>query len=183
MSKQYSPASKDLEDRIARIVRRWHPDLEGVTIQALFVFTDEPGCALKHQGYPAAAVAKIVGTKERAAGMADALIVVDRYTYSGFTEARRDALIDHELQHLTRALDDEGRPKSDVLGRPKLEMRLHDHQLGWFDEIANRHGDASLEVAQARELIQASGQIYFDFGDPGDDDADEAEELQEAASA
>jgi putative metallopeptidase len=96
--------------------------------------------------------------------MADASIVVDRATWLSLSPAQRSALIDHELQHFERVLDDESeRPKSDAIGRPKLAMRKHDHQFGWFDEIAQRHGDASFEVRQAKQLIEHSGQLYFDF--------------------
>lgn len=168
MSKQYSTASADVINRIERLQQKFHSNLEGVTIQSLFVFSEEPGCALKHQGYPAGAIAKIVSTKDRAAGLADAMIVVDRYTYSGLTEKRKDALIDHELYHFDLARDKDGFPKADGLGRLKLKMRMHDHQLGWFDAIANRHGEHSMEVVQAKELIAASGQIYFNFGDEPD---------------
>lgn len=163
MPKTYSAASEDVEQRIARLRAQYHQHLEGVTIQALFVYGDDSDPVLKHQGYPAAAVTKIVGTKERAAGLADALIVIDRYTYAGLPGPTKDALLDHELYHLARPLDDRERPKYDVLGRPKLEMRMHDQQLGWFDEIAARHGEHSFEVMQAKELIEGSRQLYFDF--------------------
>jgi len=42
-------------------------------------------------------------------------------------------------------------------------MRKHDHQFGWFDAVAQRHGEASPEVRQARVLMESSGQLYFDF--------------------
>jgi hypothetical protein len=61
--------------------------------------------------------------------------------------------------------DGEGKetPAFDALDRPKLAMRKHDHQFGWFDEVAQRHGEASPEVRQARVLMEKSGQLYFDF--------------------
>jgi hypothetical protein len=79
--------------------------------------------------------------------------------------AHMNALIDHELEHLTTVLDvDTGKPKFDGQNRPKLQMRQHDHQLGWFDAIARRHGEASPEICQARELLEQTKQLYFDFG-------------------
>lgn len=163
MAKQYDKASKDVLDRIHRMRQKYHQHLDQVRIGALFVFTDEPECALKQQGYEKAAMAKIIGTQERAAGLPDALIVIDRYTYSGLTAKECDALIDHELTHIAPEIDDNGAPKFDVLDRPKLKMRLHDWQLGWFDEVAQRHGEHAPEVKQARELMEGSGQLYFDF--------------------
>lgn len=164
MAKQFSRASKDVLTRIERLVGKHYPELDGVTISALFVFNDDSDPVLTHQGYPAAAMARIVSTRERAAGLEDAMIVIDRATYSGLTTKQCDALLDHELYHITRVIDEKTeQPKADVLGRPKLTIRKHDWQLGWFDEIVQRHGEHSMEVRQARELMEGSGQLYFDF--------------------
>lgn len=163
--KTYSEAP-DVSGTVEEIQELHHPELDGVTVGVLFVFDDEESSdsVLKYQGYPAQAVARITPLRDRAMGLADALIVVDRANWVALTQSQRDALIDHELTHLTRALDKETqRPKSDVLGRPKLRMRQHDHQFGWFDEIAQRHGEASPEVRQATRLMESSGQLYFDF--------------------
>lgn len=164
--KTYSASSADLEKVIDRMKSEHHPDLDSVSVSALFVFDDESGeQLLKHQGYPAAAVVSITPVRQRALGVADAVIVVDRAEWTSLTAAQRDALIDHELTHLTRVVDEEtGRPKCDAVDRPKLAMRRHDHQLGWFDEVAKRHGEASAEMRQARSLVAQTGQMYFDFG-------------------
>lgn len=167
--KTYSASSTDLEGHVSRMQSEHHTDLEGVTVSALFVYDDEKSdSVLKHQGYPAAAVVSITPVKQRALGMADAVILVDRSTWQMMSARQRDALIDHELTHLTRviaaATDEEPEhPKTDSIGRPKLAMRQHDHQLGWFDDIARRHGDASSEVRQAQHLLESTKQLYFDF--------------------
>lgn len=162
--KTYSHAP-DATNCIQNIQADNHADLDGVTVSALFVFdTEATEAVLKHQGYPAQAVVRIVPIRDRALGMADANIVIDRSTWMTLSQRQRDALIDHELTHLTRSLDKEtGHPLFDALDRPKLAMRRHDHQFGWFDEIAQRHGDASPEVRQAKQLMASSGQLYFDF--------------------
>lgn len=167
--KTYSAASADLEDHIRRMQAEHHEELEGVTVSALFVYDDESSeSVLKHQGYPAAAVVSITPVKQRALGIADAVIVVDRPTWQVMSARQRDALIDHELQHLTRVIaeateEEPEHPKCDSIGRPKLAMRRHDHQLGWFDDVARRHADASVEVRQAQHLLQSTKQLYFDF--------------------
>jgi Putative phage metallopeptidase len=164
--KTYSQAP-DAADCIEKIQADYHPDLDGVGIAALFVFDEEASSehVLKHHGYPAGAVVRITPLRDRAQGLADASIIIDRASWLALSQPQREALIDHELTHLTRVLDEETeQPKSDVLGRPKLAMRQHDHQFGWFDEIAQRHGDASPEVRQAKLLMESSGQLYFDFG-------------------
>lgn len=163
MSKQYSTAGLDLLQRIERVRDEYHPQLKGVSIGALFVFGDEPGQILEHQGYPSAAVIKPTSTKDRAAGLSDALLIVDRYAYEGFTDPQKMALVDHELYHLERVTEDDGTPKFDSNGRPKLSIRKHDRQFGWFDEVAHRHGDNSIEVMQAKSIIASTRQLYFPF--------------------
>lgn len=169
--KTYSAASTDLWDTIQRMRDQFHPDLKGVTVGALLVFDDENGDQiLKLHGYYCAAVVSITPLKQRALNVADAIIVVDRSCWLTYSAARRDALIDHELQHLVQVVKeatetDSGGPVYDALGRPKLTMRKHDHELGWFDEVARRHGDDSMEVKQARELLATTQQLYFDFAD------------------
>ncbi len=162
--KTYS-AAPDALTVIDNMQVEYHGELDGVTVAALFVFDLESTMpVLKHQGYPAQAVARITPVRERALGLADASIVIDRSNWLTLSQRQRDALIDHELTHLERVLDKEtGQPVCDVLDRPKLAMRRHDYQLGWFDEVAQRHGEASPEVRQAKQLMEASGQLYFDF--------------------
>src|ERR1700733_11143958 len=109
--KTYSPAP-DVDSCISLMLDDYHAELEGVRVSALFVFdTEASDCVLKHQGYPAQAVARIVSVRDRA-------------NWLTLSQRQRDALIDHEMTHLTRVLDDEtGRPLCDVLDRPKLAMR------------------------------------------------------------
>lgn len=167
--KTYSAASEDVTGAIARMHSQFHPEIEAVTVGALFVFDEEHGDqVLKHQGYGAAAVVSITPTKQRALGIADAVIIVDRATWLTLSAPQRDALIDHELEHLDRVIskdteDSPAAPAFDSLGRPKLAMRRHDHQFGWFDDVARRHGDASCEMRQAKHLVAMTAQLYFDF--------------------
>lgn len=167
--KTYSAASTDLWDSITRMQTEYHPDLKGVTVTALFVHDEESGDqVLKLHGYFCAAVVSITSLKQRALGIADALIIVDRACWLTYGAARRDALIDHELQHLVRVVKeasgaDSGGPVFDAVNRPKLSTRRHDHELGWFDEVARRHGEESMEVRQARDLVATTQQLYFDF--------------------
>lgn len=166
--KTYSQAP-DVSDLIDSVRADHHDDLESVTIGGLFAFDTESSLpVLKHQGYAAGAVVRITPLKDRALGMADATIVVDRAGWLALSQRQRAALIDHELTHLAvKTEEEEGAkdpvPVFDALGRPKLLMRKHDHQFGWFDEVAQRHGEASPEVRQARVLMESSGQLYFDF--------------------
>lgn len=165
--KSYCQASDDVLQTITRMRAEYYAeDLEDVTIAALFVYdleASEP--VLTHGGYPAQAVCRITPLRDRALGVADAVIVIDRWNWLLLSAKQRDALIDHELHHLDRVVDEEtDEPKTDAVDRPKLAIRKHDHQFGWFDAIAQRHGDASPEVRQAKQLIASTGQLYLDFG-------------------
>jgi hypothetical protein len=164
MAKRYSQASGDVTDRIVQLREKHHAELKDVTIDGLFIFDDESSDpVLMHQGYPAAGLARIVPLRDRAAGLSDCQIIVDRATWQGLAGEQKNALIDHELNHFEPAIDKHGKRKFDALDRPKMRIRKHDWQLGWFDCIAERHGEASLEVMTARQLVAESGQLYFDF--------------------
>lgn len=164
--KTYSNASLDLTATIARMSSEYHDDLVQATIAALFVFDDEDSLpCLKHQGYPAAAVVRITPIRDRALGVADAIIVVDRATWQTLSAPQKDALIDHELEHLELVLDDDtGKPKYDALERPKLRMRRHDHQIGFFTDVVGRHGEDAMEVVAVRNLMEAASQLPLKFG-------------------
>lgn len=160
--KSYSQASSDVERTIERMREQFHsPDLDGVTISALFVFdleATEP--VLKHHGYPAQAVIRITPVRDRVLGVADAVIVIDRSNWQMLTPAQRDALIDHELYHLERVLDEETElPLTDAVDRPKLRIRRHDQEIGVFVEVARRHGDASAEARTVRGLLASMAQL------------------------
>lgn len=81
-------------------------------------------------------------------------VIIDQY-YPDLSELcaldspNRPALkIDYVSVHAD--LDSEGNVKRDDLGRVVIGMRKHDHQFGWFTEIAKRYGSASGEVQQCR---------------------------------
>lgn len=168
--KTYSQASEDVERIIQRVRDQWHsPDLDGVTIGALFVYdmeATEP--VLKHGGYPAQATMEITPVKRRALGVADAVITIDRSNWLTLTPAQRDALIDHELYHLERVLEkDTEVPKCDAIDRPKLKIRRHDHQIGFFSHIIERHKTASAEYRMVKALFDDCGQAYWEFESKG----------------
>lgn len=164
--KTYSKAPAEVAKRAASIIKKYHPDLEnvGIRIDFISVANDEEGePALTLNRYPCAAVVKIIGAKERAIGRGDAEIVIDEATYTEMKDESKDALLDHELYHLEIVRNKHGIPKKDCNGRPKLTSKLHDRQYGWFDEIAKRHGSASLECQQSTRLFLAGKQVYFEF--------------------
>lgn len=166
MPKTYSRAPDEVTDRVAHLIKCFYPALRaaGVKIDLLSVSTDsEDAHALTHAGYPAYAVVRAVGIKERAKGAGDAEITIDEARYITMTSEEKDALLDHEIHHIELKMSKTGMVKLDCRGRPKLGMKKHDYQFGWFREIAERHGRASIEVKQATILFLREKQVLFDF--------------------
>jgi hypothetical protein len=143
------------------LLEKYHGELlaAGVRFDLLLAYSKkdqngEPiGPALKANGYAAAATVRILSLKDRAKGLGDAEIVADGDRIDEWSEENLEAILDHEIEHLELSLDGQGSLKRDDLGRPRLRMRLHDRQFGWFDSIARRHGANSLEVTQASRFV------------------------------
>jgi hypothetical protein len=166
--KTYDQAPPEVHERVEALIKRFHPDLEnvGLRVDILMASTDaDDAHAVTLGGYPCLAVVKILGPKERAMDRGDAEIVVDRNEYEAMTAEQRDALLDHELYHLEITRDKYGKPKLDDHQRPKLKMRKHDRQFGWFDEIARRHRTNAIEVRQAQAFADEAGQFYLNLQD------------------
>jgi hypothetical protein len=157
-------AKQDVLDLVEDIKERYHGALVAaeVTVDVLMAHPGEnDDHAVKLHGYPCAAVVKITPYQQRVMGVADAIITIDAATWHGLSDAEREALIDHELHHLEVQRDKEGAVKSDDQGRPKLRMRLHDVQAGWFLDVVRRHKESSLEIKQARQVWDEFGQLLF----------------------
>lgn len=172
MSAIYTKAPDDVVTRAKSLVEKNHFDLHNNGVRIDFIFANstlnddgEPaGPALKHGGYPALGIARILGPKERLMGRGDCEIVIDADTWPNLSEQKQHALIDHELEHLQPKFDKKGGVVTDDLNRPKMKMKKHDHQFGWFDIVARRYGQDSIEVNQFKALCESeAGQLYFPF--------------------
>lgn len=151
---------------MAEIIAEHYPDLEELEVEVGVMFAFNPkGPAVKLHGRACAAVIKINSLKARAEGLPDATITIDGHLWGRGDEKlprrRRIALLDHELHHLVVVHDKNGDPVADDLGRPKLKMKPHDFEVGWFRVIAERHGRDSFEVEQAAKLTDEHGQLLF----------------------
>jgi len=116
--------------------------------------------AITHDRSRALGLCRVCTLKERAAGRADAEILIDNDWWEEATPQEREALIDHELYHL-KVVSDETGFKLDDLQRPVLKLRKHDYQFGWFKAVAERHGKASTEQRQAKTIMDESGQSFW----------------------
>ena len=140
-----------------------------VRIDYLFAFPEKDddgnyvGDAIRHHGVKALGLTRKIPTKERAAGLGDAEVLLDGEWWADetTTDEQRAALLDHELHHLEVVKDEDGLVCLDNNDRPRLKLRMHSFEVGWFKEIAERHGAASQECIQAKMLWESSGQAYF----------------------
>lgn len=165
MATTYERAPENVHEIIAALIEEHYPTTKeaGVTFDILFA-TSDSGPAVKLNGWPCNATVKIVGAVERMKGAADIEIKIDAEKYEELEEDERRALLDHELYHVLPIPDDKlGGYKRDAYGRPRIKMRPHDVQIGWFEEIAKRHGAASMERKQARQMFDAHGQAFWPF--------------------
>ena len=171
----YTKCDEDVMGVVRKMTDKYHPDLKeaGAKVACLFAHAEKnengeaTGPAVTVGGYACAAKIKIIGLKERCDGRADAEIVIDADQWDESTDDRRFALIDHELHHLhIKRNRDSGTIQRDDLDRPKMKLRKHDHQFGWFDIVAQRHGEASYEVSQAKCFVDTRGQMYFGWEAP-----------------
>lgn len=173
----YERCQKNVEKILNQVIEKWHPDIQeaAVSFDLLFHHPDydedtgapDMSTTLKHQGYEAAGVCRIVNGKDRAKGCRDVEIVIDLMTWKDMTDGERLALVDHEVQHVEVVRDKvTGFIVEDEQSRPKLKIRKHDRQFGWFDVVAQRHGADSAEVRQAIELVATAGQLYLPGFDP-----------------
>jgi len=152
-----------IADTITNLIEKNHPELleSGATVDTIFAFDDKGGFPVKTNGYPSAANIKISNLKSRVKGAADAEICIDRDAYNSMTDLQREALLDRELHKLVVVRDKEGVIKTDDSSRPKMKLKKFDYMLGWFKEIAVRHGENSPEVYQANILWQRDGRTFF----------------------
>lgn len=172
----YRKCPKSVRDMAQNLLSRFEthkPLLDaGVTIDFVFAFPDldENGMALndalKKGGVKCLGLAKVIPNDRRAKGESDAEIKLDAPHWDAIDQDEQEAILDHELHHLSPVQDGtntEGNPifKLDPNGRPKIKMRKHDAEFGWFKIIAERHGRYSIEQIQANWLMAENGQYFW----------------------
>jgi hypothetical protein len=153
----YGIANEEVNLTIQKVMQENHGDLHaaGVTITALIARSEE-GPAIKVRGSEAAGSIRITKLTERTCGLGDALMILDGESMIAWSSKRLQAVIDHELRHLMLAKNKKtGQIQLDDEGRPKLRIRPHDFEFGWFARTAELYGEESYEVSQAREIVAA----------------------------
>lgn len=159
----YSIANEEINLTIQEVMKKNHGDLhaEGVTITAMIARSEE-GPAIKVRGCEAAGCIRITKLMERTLGLGDAVMILDGERLDAWSSTRLQAVIDHELRHLMLARNKKtGQIQRDDEGRPKLQIRPHDFEFGWFARTAELYGEDSYEVAQVREIGAAAWVQHF----------------------
>lgn len=162
------PEVREVAEKVIEEFPSYKPIVEAkVKIDYLFAFAEVSedgeikGCALTKHGNRALGITRKISIKDRVMGRGDAEVCLDGDWWEGTTPARRRALLDHELHHLEVVVDEYGEVIRDDLKRPKLRLRKHDVEVGWFALVAGRHGGASLEIEQAKALMDSYGQLFW----------------------
>lgn len=168
---RYEKATKELKEFATAILTEFathKPVLDAkVNIEFLFAFgtrndNDElVSDAISKGGYRVLGLCRKTNEKERVAGRADVEITIDHDHWEKADEAQQKALLDHELNHIEVVTDEDGQVIRDGAGRPKIRLRKHDVEVGWFKIIAERNTSFSLEVTQARAIFDQHGQAFF----------------------
>lgn len=170
----YTPDPGVIKSVASTLIALYHQDVTDAEVRIDYLFahgardekTDEiVGPAISKDGYEAAGMCRIVNLKDRVKGMGDAEILIDGDLWPKLTADQQQALVDHELAHIEVRRDKAGNILTDDIMRPLLRIRKHDRQMGWFDDIARRHGAASFEVKQFVAIVDEEGQTYMPFVD------------------
>ncbi len=166
----YTKADADTRDFVHATLKELRPDLAEVDVRVDVLMarptvdkhTGEPkGPALKLHGVPALAIVRITTTKDRVAGLADAIVYIDHDRWEDMPEVRRTALVHHELEHLQLACEADGTPKTDDACRPKLKMKPHDWDLGGFASTVERFKGDAHESQHFLDLNKRMTQLCF----------------------
>lgn len=168
------PTYKKADDSVAQMAREilaahecYQPVLDARTkIDFVFAFPDldEDGKptndSITLRGQKCLGVCRGLPLKDRAMGRGDAEITLDADFWAGATPDEARALLDHELYHIQIKMKGSIILKDD-LERPKIKMRKHDMEVGWFKAVADRNGVHSQEQIQAKKYMDEMGQFFW----------------------
>ena len=165
----FMPCGPEVHEVAAGVIGEYFPRLAecGARVEYLFAFPTGDTPPLMKDGFPCAAVAKVLSAEDRADGAFEARVKIDGRRWATLEPARREALLAHELYHFEPVMKD-GRFVVDDRGRPVLKIRPHDWEVKGFAEVARWYGESSFEVGAIRRLSERLRQVELPFGDgPG----------------
>lgn len=140
--KTFTPGSAETRKVMFELIREHHVELGRTNLQIIMVESDAP--------IPPIQVA-IFSARARAAGSADAAIMIDQFEFEDWTPTQRRAAIDHSLASF-RPVVRGGVCVVDSAKRPRLKRRPAELIVGGYLDVLKRWGVDSIEHAQTDAL-------------------------------
>ena len=171
MPTTYNAADESVTDLADEVLARSFPTLARVNLTVGCLLAHNPdGPAIKIAGHPVTDRVRIVSLKDRAAGLPDVQVIIDKTWWDEQDDDARCRMFWRAFKHLqlVPASDKEEESgdhlhgyKIDDLGRPKLKFRPCDYMTSGFYGSVELFGEQSPEVAElrvigakVRELVQ-----------------------------
>jgi hypothetical protein len=151
---RFEPTPPDVAVLLADIAKAHYPALAPARFELLFAWSET--------SLPAVEV-KTTMPIYRAAGVADALVVLDASRWEHASKAERRATLDHALASVEIVAKASG-VSTDSAGRPRLVRRSPDLAGIGFRDVWRRNPKASIEATRAKDLIEKSEQMLM-FGE------------------
>lgn len=175
MGTTFREADDVIQKMVLGAIEKYHKETlakNGVRVNVLIASRESKKLgvipALREKGIDVQATIQVTSLKDRARGQADANLVIDEYNWDRIANGRREALIDHMLEHLeigstkpTKKNAFATGTKFDDLGRPCLRIRPYDWRIVGFEKTAERHGEASVEARMFNAFSEEYGQLLL----------------------
>ena len=141
--------AEDVHDVAARVIDKWHSDLAEAKIVYLFKDVDTWNSKGK------TVFARTCKAPEQWQFLAgcDLLVIVNKKVWERLDYKQRDALIDHELCHVLKDIDEKGNPKWSMVTHDVEEFAAVIQRHGmWMDELKK-----FMRVAQQMTIEELHG--------------------------
>lgn len=160
----YRAAPGEIKAMADKIATKHHHDLRQADVSITYLLAyNQDNPAIMHNGWPAKALVRVNGLRDRVAGLSDVTMLIDATGWEEMGEPQRKSLLDHELQHIEVLRNKAGAFKYDDANRPKVRLRPHDFQLGGFNLIVQRHGADAHEAMSLVAVRDRWTQLEFSF--------------------
>ncbi len=177
MSKRWMAASDAVNKAFGGVLEEHHPALAKADPEYRVLMVHPPmdkdgmptGPAITTAGARVAAKVSLIaekmrpitgGTGER---MVDFIIEVDALAWDRMSAKTRQALADHELEHLRVKVDGDGVTKRRDDGAAQLEIIPDDYMLNGFYVVVARWGKDSIEAIGLAMIREEGPQQLFEF--------------------
>lgn len=164
MPKIFADGEAQDYDRLRKVLSLHHSRLIEVSARVSITFVrafdkdDEPIPSLKFAGANAVALVKLVSPERKLRIPFDAEIKIDGYLWDELTELSKDALIDHELNHLQVKTDANGVPILDDQNNAKLKLVPDDFVLTGFFNVIRHYGENANEYQSVSRITESVSQ-------------------------